>query len=154
MDTILNVVNNLQLPDINSDDGKSYLKGNHVSVSQDASNVIFAEDVDKNALVLTANKLSANYYCDSFRGHEWIFVAKGHLEVIMDTVDIGVGLSFKTQTLADGNVVPAVDAVDVTVNINRNDINIKIWGNIWADFASAFEIFFKSTVVQEIQDGI
>jgi len=50
--------------------------------------------------------------------------------------------------------VPAVDAVDVTVNINRNDINIKIWGNIWADFASAFEIFFKSTVVQEIQDGI
>ena len=72
----------------------------------------------------------------------------------MDTVDIGVGLSFKTQTLADGNVVPAVDAVDVTVNINRNDINIKIWGNIWADFASAFEIFFKSTVVQEIQDGI
>jgi hypothetical protein len=43
-----------------------------------------------------------------------------------------------------------VDAVDVLVDINRNDINIKIWGNIWSDFAAAFEIFFKSTVVQLI----
>lgn len=70
----------------------------------------------------------------------------------MDTVNIGVGLKFKTQTLADGRTVPAVDSVDVTVDIDRDDIDIKIWGNIWADFASAFEIFFKSTVVDLIQD--
>jgi len=68
----------------------------------------------------------------------------------MKTVNIGLGLSFKTQTLADGRIVPAVDAVDVLVDIDRNDIDIKIWGNIWADFAAAFEIFFKSTVVELI----
>jgi len=50
--------------------------------------------------------------------------------------------------------VPAVDAVDVLVDINRNDIDIKIWGNIWSDFAAAFEIFFKSTVVGLIQDTV
>ena len=44
-------------------------------------------------------------------------------------------------------MTPAVDAVDVLVDIKRHDIDIKIWGNIWSDFASAFEIFFKSTVV-------
>ena len=50
--------------------------------------------------------------------------------------------------------MPAVSAVDVLVDINRNDIDIKIWGNIWADFAAAFEIFFKSTVVGLIQDTV
>lgn len=72
----------------------------------------------------------------------------------MDTVNIGTGLSFSTQTLADGQVVPSVNAVDVLVDINRDDIDIKIWGNIWSDFASAFEIFFKSTVVGLIQDTV
>lgn len=72
----------------------------------------------------------------------------------MDTVNIGVGLQFTTQTLPDGRVVPAINSVDVLVDIDRNDIDIKIWGNIWADFAAAFEIFFKSTVVQLIQDSV
>jgi len=72
----------------------------------------------------------------------------------MDTVNIGLGLKFKTQTLADGRVVPAVEAVDVTVDINKDDIDIKISGNIWSDFASAFEIFFKGTVVDLIHDSV
>lgn len=105
-------------------------------------------------MTLNCNDLSANFYTDSFRAHSWIFVATGHLEVEMETVGIGMGLSFGTQTLASGKVVPSVRAVDVNVDINRDDIDIKIWGNIWSDFASAFEIFFKSTVVQGIQDAV
>jgi len=141
------------IPDINVD-SKTYLHGNHVHVNQDSSNVLLDVDVANNAVTLNMNSLTANFYTDSFRAHEWIFVATGHLEVDMDTVNIGMGLSFETQTLADGRVVPAVKAVDVNVDINRNDIDIKIWGNIWTDFASAFEIFFKSTVVGLIQDTI
>ena len=154
MDKIVETLNNLQLPNFDSDDGKDYLHGNHVSVSQDASNVILSVDTAKNALTLNMNDLSANFYTDSFRAHSWIFVATGHAEVEMDTVNIGMGLSFSTQTLDDGKVVPAVSAVDVLVDINRDDIDIKIWGNIWSDFASAFEIFFKSTVVDLIQDTV
>ena len=150
-DEILKLLNNLQIPDINSSDGKDYLHGNHISVQQDPNNVIFTIDQDKNAIVLTANKLSAQFFCDSFREHSFLFVtAKGHLEVKMDTVNIGVGLQFTTQTLPDGRIVPAINSVDVLVDIDRDDIDIKIWGNIWADFAAAFEIFFKSTVVQLI----
>ena len=152
MDVILKAINNLALPNIG--DSKDYLHGNHVSVSQNAQNVIFDVDVANNAVKLTCKDLSANFYSDSFRAHSWIFVAKGNLEVKMSTVGIGLGLSFTTQTLPDGRVMPAVDAVDVLVDIDRNDIDIKIWGNIWADFAAAFEIFFKSTVVGLIQDGV
>ena len=65
-----------------------------------------------------------------------------------------MGLSFSTQTLADGSIVPKVTAVDVNVDINRGDIDLHISGNIWTDFASAFEIFFKGTVVDMIRDTI
>lgn len=96
MTEILKFLNNMALPDINSDDGKDYLHGNHVSVSQSAANVAFTTDLPNNALVLTLNKLSATFYSDSFRAHSLIFTAKGHLDVIMDTVNVGLGLSFST----------------------------------------------------------
>mmetsp|Transcript_18656 Transcript_18656/g.23278 ORF Transcript_18656/g.23278 Transcript_18656/m.23278 type:complete len:252 (+) Transcript_18656:68-823(+) len=152
MDTLLDVLNNLVIPDVGDD--KDYLHGNHVSVQQNAQDVTFTSDVENNAIMLTANNLSANFYTDSFRGHSWIFVAKGNARVEMKTVNIGLGLSFETQTLESGRVVPAVKAVDVLVDINHEDISIHISGNIWADFASAFEIFFKSTVVSLIQDTV
>lgn len=44
--------------------------------------------------------------------------------------------------------------MDVKTNIDRFDVDIKIWGNIWSDFASAFEVFFVGTVVDEIQSAI
>ena len=94
MNEILKFVDNLQLPDIG--DSKDYLHGNHVSVDQSAQDVVFAADVPNNAIQLTANNLSATFYSDSFRAHSLIFVAKGHLEVRMKTVNIGLGLSFTT----------------------------------------------------------
>ena len=72
----------------------------------------------------------------------------------MNSVSIGMGLSFGTQTLTSGAIVPKVTAVDVTVDINRSDIDLHIHGNIWTDFASAFEVFFKGTVVDMIRDEI
>ena len=56
--------------------------------------------------------------------------------------------------MATGAVVPKVTAVDVTVDINRSDIDLHISGNIWTDFADAFEVFFKGTVVDMIRDEI
>lgn len=44
--------------------------------------------------------------------------------------------------------------MDVKTNIDRFDVDIKIWGNIWSDFASAFEVFFVGTVVDEIESAI
>ncbi len=47
-----------------------------------------------------------------------------------------------------------ITGVDVTTDIDRWDVNIKIWGNIWSDFASAFEVFFVGTVVDVIDSSI
>lgn len=133
------------------DDHGNYLEENRFTLDQTAQDVVFSVDVPNNAIVLTCNNLSASFFSGKFRYKEApLLVAKGHLEVDMDKVTIGVGLQFTTQTLPDGRTVPAINSVDVNVGIDRDDISIEIWGNLWADFAAAFEIFFKSTVVQLI----
>jgi len=50
--------------------------------------------------------------------------------------------------------VPKINGVDVTTDIDRYDVNIKIYGNIWADFAAAFEVFFVGTVVDTIDSAL
>ena len=72
----------------------------------------------------------------------------------MNTVEIQAGLSFSTKTLADGRIVPYVTSVDVKCNINRFDINIRMFGNIWTDLASLFEVFFVGTVAGMIEDTV
>lgn len=39
------------------------------------------------------------------------------------------------------------------MDINRFDINIQIYGNIWSDFASLFEVFFVGTVADLIDQA-
>ena len=50
--------------------------------------------------------------------------------------------------------MPAVDAVDVVVDINRNDLKFHIHGNIWTDMASVFIPLFKGAILDAVQSGI
>lgn len=47
-----------------------------------------------------------------------------------------------------------IDTVDIIVDINRNDIKIRISGNWLSDLASIFTVFFKGTVVDLINDSV
>ena len=51
-------------------------------------------------------------------------------------------------------MVPAVNAVDVKVDIDKNDIDIHISGNVWSDFASLFEGLFKDDIADMIRDTV
>ena len=105
-------------------------------------------------MVLTCKDLTATFLTKDFSLKETIFIATGLAEVDLNKIEIQLGVKFLTQTLADGRIVPAVDAVDVIVDIDRHDLKFHIHGNIWTDFASAFEVFFKGTVVDLIRDEI
>lgn len=49
-------------------------------------------------------------------------------------------------------MVPLIEAVKVDMDIDRRDIDIHLHGNIWTDFGSLFEVFFKGTVISMIED--
>ena len=106
-------------------------------------------------MLLLNKKVSAVARCGDFRYKVApLIVSTGHAEVDMNTIEIDLGLSFSTMTLPSGHVVPHVTAVDVKCNINRFDINIKLWGDFITDFASIFETLFVGTVAGLIEDSI
>lgn len=81
-------------------------------------------------------------------------MAKGHAEVDMNTVDIEVGIAFSTQTLRHGEILPKISTVDIKCDINRHDIKIHLFGNLISDIGSLFEVFFKGTVAEMIEDTV
>ena len=151
-DKVIKLIQSVQIPNYDSD--KVYLHDNSFTLNQAATDVVFAVDPAKNAVTLTCNHLSAKFHTGSFRAKKYFFVATGHAEVDINTVKIGVGLQFTTQTLPDGRVVPGVNAVDIVVDIDDDDIDIHISGNIWSDFASLFESLFKGTIAGMIKDEV
>lgn len=120
-DKILELINNLSLPDL--EDGKgNYLRENTFEIIGRSDRTEFVADVANNAVVLKNSKVSAKARSSKFRYKEGLLIAKGDVEADMNTVNIEAGLSFSTKTLEDGRVVPYVTSVDVKCNINRFDM--------------------------------
>jgi hypothetical protein len=85
------LINDLQIPDFEDKDG-NYIKGNSFIMDERTSDVSIYTDVSQNALVMKCNKLSGTFYNDKFRYKSWPFVAKGHSDVIIKTIEVGFGL--------------------------------------------------------------
>lgn len=152
MAQILKHLAHVDLPDWNDPKSKNYAHGNYFTISQDPNNVIMDWVPASNGFYLLIQNLSGVAYCSDFHYKAApLLVATGHADVKMNKINLGVGFTFTNQTTPDGRMVPAITTWNVLVDIDRNDINIQIWGNFWSTLASAFEIFFKSTVVDEIK---
>lgn len=152
-DEIVKLINFVPIPDLHDDKG-NYLRKNSFTMNERTDKVEIFTDVGQNAMVLKCAKISGVFRSEEFRYKEALLVAKGHVEVDLNTILIQFGLSFSTQTLEDGRIVPKITGVDIKVDIDRFDINIKLGGNIWADLGSMFEVFFVGTVAGMIEDDI
>lgn len=73
-------------------------------------NVEFTTDIANNAVVLTCKKMSGQFYSDHFYYKELLLVARGDLEVDLNTIKIQIGLGFATQTMPDGRILPLISS--------------------------------------------
>jgi len=89
-------------------------------------------------MVLTCSDLTATFKTKDFQLKETILIATGSAEVDLKKIKLRLGVSFKTQKLHDGRIVPAIDTVDVIVDIDADHLDFHIHGNIWSDIASLF----------------
>lgn len=151
-DTIVKLINNLALPDIHLPGDKGYMIDNKFVLEMDSGDVNFTTDVGENAVIFSVSDFRGTFLCDHFRYKETIFVAKGSVEVDLKKIKITAGVGFSKQTLPDGRMVPLIEAVNVDMDIDRRDIKIHLHGNIWTDFAGLFEVFFKGTIIDMIED--
>ena len=104
-DKLINVVNNLEIPDFYQDKNH-YMTGNHFYLNERTEDVIISTDTKKNAVTLRCEKLSGKFVNDAFRYRKDLLTAEGHLEVDINTILIQFGLSFDQKVLADGRQVP------------------------------------------------
>jgi hypothetical protein len=154
-DSIMNLINNVPLPDVYSPDGKGYMLENSFQLTGRSSDVNFWTDSTKNAVVFSCKKMTAKFVSEHFYYQESVFLkAWGVMTVELNTIDIQVGIGFSTKVLPDGRVVPYVTAEDVIVDIDRNDLKIDVDGSVGDWFIQIFVPFFKGTVVKMIDDTV
>ena len=144
---IMSLIREVDLPDVYLNDGKDYMIGNSFVLHETPSDVKFYTDPATNSVYFEVSDFTGEFYCDHFRFKKTIFVAKGRIEVDLRKILIRVGVTFSTQTLTDGRVVPFIDTIGVKVDIDRRDIKIHIHGNVWSDFAAFFEPIFKGIII-------
>jgi hypothetical protein len=84
-DEIVKLINSIQLPDLEDGNG-NYMRGNSFVMNERTEKVEIFTDVGKNAMVLKCAKLSGVFRSEEFRYRELLIVAKGHIEVDLNTI--------------------------------------------------------------------
>jgi hypothetical protein len=153
--SVMQKINGLQIPDLYSSDGKSWMIGNTFTYLSTAGNVVFSTDVTNNAMVLTCTKVTAMFSSTDFRYHYApLLNAEGNLEVDLNTIQFTIGAGFGLQTLPDGRTVPLITGQDTYVKINRFDLKIHIGGSFTADLIDLVTPFIKGTLCDVLEQQL
>jgi len=84
-DTVVKLINSIPLPDFDDGNG-NYMRGNSFVLNERSDKVEIFTDVGKNAMVMKCAKLSGVFRSEEFRYRELLIVAKGHIEVDLNTI--------------------------------------------------------------------
>jgi hypothetical protein len=78
----------------------------------------------ENGVYLLCQGLSGVFYTSDFRYRETIFVATGHADVKMNTINLGVGIKFITQAVT-GRILPAIDPLTYSLTLTAMTLTFK-----------------------------
>jgi hypothetical protein len=162
MRNLLSLLNSVELPDFY--DGDNYVKGNHFTVYEEASNVEIEWRPEEQGARLIMHNLKAVFYSDEFNyqpihsNNRFLkrfnqLAVKGKGNCMLNEVNMEMGIRFKTQTLDDGRTVPAIETYNNTAVINYSEIEMKIEGGDLAELADHFTKFFNSRIADMIHDA-
>jgi len=86
-------------------------------------------DVANNGVALSIDSLGAQFHSGTFK-YKWEFITvKGHVDVDISKMSVHTTVGLTTQTLPNGEVVPAFTVPKVDVNLPKSGIKIHIHGN-------------------------
>lgn len=146
-------IKDIEIPEIDFDGG--YLKNIDINIPAPAS----YDDINlnlvnpDNALELVANNLQANLVCDFKYKYGITVDGKANIAIKKMNADIELGLTTQPGTPST-DVAPKITADKVAININPDDIDIKLSGSLVSKIASVFIPLFKSTLIPMIVDDL
>jgi len=146
-------IKDIAIPEIDFDGG--YLKNIDINIPAPTN----YEDINlnlvngDNAVELVADNLQANLVCDFSYKFGLTVKGKANIAIKKMNVDIELGISTQPGTPAS-DIAPKILADKVAVNINPDDIDIKLSGSLVSKIASVFIPLFKSTLIPLIVDDL
>jgi len=138
---VMNVLKQVKIPDTSFHHGS--IHDNTFFLQAPSRNVQIVNDPAHNGVRLTVNDLRAGFKSKHFRYKESIIVAKGSVDVSVSHCSVSVTVGLTQQTLPNGKVVPAFTTPEVSIDLPKDHIDIKVHGNVIAKIADAFKSFFK-----------
>jgi len=122
------------------------------AIYQQTNNTYLMQNIAANAVVFNVDKLTVKVRSSAmdFEATRGIF-AKGYLEAHFNTVDVGFGFTFTTQTNNEtGRKLLKVETASVIVDIDREDLVIYVGGSAISDVAHVIEPILKADVADTI----
>ena len=151
-DFVMNIINNLTIPEIDFDGG--YIKENEIHITETSKNVNISTDVADNGFEFRVDDLKAKFHSGQFKMKKLLITAKGSIDVSMDEIDVDIKIGVRTAKLPNGRYVPFLTVPRAKVDINRKKMDIKIHGNFVTKIAKAFKWMFKGLICNKIEDAI
>mmetsp|Transcript_31675 Transcript_31675/g.48471 ORF Transcript_31675/g.48471 Transcript_31675/m.48471 type:complete len:206 (+) Transcript_31675:267-884(+) len=96
------------------------------------------------------DSLSSSFSSSDFKYKLSIITAKGSVQADMSHMTIKTVLSFTTQAMPDGRLLPAFNVEVEELDIPKDHIKIHIHGNVVAKIADAFSKLFKCPIRKQI----
>jgi len=138
---VMNILKQVKIPDTSFHHGS--IHDNTFFLQAPSRNVQIVNDPAHNGVRLSVNDLRAGFKSKHFRYKESIIVAKGSVDVSVSHCSVSVTVGLTQQTLPNGKVVPAFTTPEVSIDLPKDHIDIKVHGNVIAKIADAFKSFFK-----------
>jgi len=76
------------------------------------------------------------------------------MDVKISGISLDLQLGVSTQTLSNGNIVPAVRVLHSNVNIPRNSVSIRLHGNYLVEAAELFKDLVQNLVIGRVSNII
>ena len=154
-DFVLNIVNQIQIPDISFDGGS--LGDNAFHVTEAAENANF-QPAPGNEIDISVTGLNAQFHSSHLAYKVLLVTAHGSVDAKMTDVAINLKVQIEEQTLPSGRIVPAVKVISSSVDLPKDHITLDLHGDIIIEFASLFKSLFmgtvRDTIVNEINNAL
>lgn len=151
MQTIIETVNKQTLPSFNFTNGHV---ANNKFYIQEPSQAVTMFANPNGDITLQVSDLHAKFGSESMLYKKWFLTANGSLEVDISQLSFDIRLALKTQTLANGNVVPALEVVRSNLNIPTDHLKLEIQGNMIFRIVDDIQYVFNNEIRWAINQAV
>jgi hypothetical protein len=149
MPQFIKYLDDLKLPDVEFKGGKMTNITFAVLEPENVDNVNFTLVPSNNSVMMIARNMSTQVQ-GNFTYDFFLMEIDGTAYVNITDMVFDIEVNLTTQTTKFGKLAPAIKLLNLDININPDNIKIKLVGSLVAKIASLFTEIFKNQIIHQI----